>query len=296
MSPKPLDSDFGIEIDFQPGTDAPSRVFKTITALIEAFQIVDHQLAESVARIEPVLLLENIETGSIIVWLRNKLELLDDDALKSGDWKKVVGTYLVRAKYVMIDFINKRSTISSKVEVEELQAELLEAAKETNVLMIPVYHPLPLPQVLDCVKLLGEATHELRPEDTAKYLSDSGNAQFNASFSISPETLQQLVTREVIVTRIPMILKVKKPDFLGESMWEFRHENRTIEAKVLDEVWLEKFRHRSIVLKPGDAIKAVVESEVNYSFEGDVVSASHKIIKVEELISFERGIQNTLFP
>jgi hypothetical protein len=73
MSPKPLDSDFGIEIDFQPGTDAPSRVFKTITALIEAFQIVDRQLAESVARIEPVLLLENIEAGSIIVWLRNKL-------------------------------------------------------------------------------------------------------------------------------------------------------------------------------------------------------------------------------
>ena len=53
---------------------------------------------------------------------------------------------------------------------------------------------------------------------------------------------------------------------------------------------------RSIVLKPRDAIKALVESEVNYSFEGDVVSASHKIIKVEELISFERGIQNTLFP
>ena len=98
------------------------------------------------------------------------------------------------------------------------------------------------------------------------------------------------------MTRIPMILKVKKPDFLGESMWEFKHENRIIEAKVLDEVWLEKFRHRSIVLKPGDAIKALVESEVNYSFEGDVVFTSHKIIKVEELISFERGIQNTLFP
>jgi hypothetical protein len=295
MSPKPLDSDFGIEIDFEPGTDAPSRVFRALTSLIEAFQIVDHELAISVAQVEPILLLENIETGSIIVWLKTRLEMLDDDALKSGDWKKVVGAYLVQAKYVMVDFLNKHATISSKQEIEELQAELIEAAKDTKAQSIPFYRPLPIARVAECVRLLGEATQPLRPEDSAKYLSDSGNAEFNVSFAISPETLEQLITREVITSRATMILKVKKPDFLGESMWEFKFEAATIIAKVLDEAWLHRFRDRTIVLKPGDAIKALVETEVKYSYEGDVLSISHRVLKVEELISFERGIQNVLF-
>jgi hypothetical protein len=127
----------GIEIDFQPGSDAPARVFKTMTALIEAFESIDKELVTSVARIQPVLFLENIEAGSIKAWLRTQLESLDDQSLKSGDWKKVVGAFLVRAKYMLVDFLQEHSTITSKSEIEALQIKILEAAKETGVLGIP---------------------------------------------------------------------------------------------------------------------------------------------------------------
>ena len=92
-----------------------------------------------------------------------------------------------------------------------------------------------------------------------------------------------------------MILKVKKPDFLGESMWEFKYENRTIEAKFSDVAWLQKFRERAVILRPGDAIKALVETEVKYSFEGDVMFTTHKILAVHEIISVEGFPQNGLF-
>jgi len=77
-----------------------------------------------------------------------------------------------------------------------------------------------------------------------------------------------------------MILKVKKPDFLGESMWEFRFSDHSIEAKFLDFDWLKRFREGSVVLRPGDAIRALVESEFRYNHEGEVIFASHKIVTV----------------
>ncbi len=76
MSPRPAEADFGIEINFQPGSDAPARVFKAMTALIETFESIDRELVNSVAKIQPVLLLEDIEAGSVKTWLRTQLESL----------------------------------------------------------------------------------------------------------------------------------------------------------------------------------------------------------------------------
>jgi len=295
MSPRPAEADFGIEIGFQPGSDAPSRVFRTMTALIETFESVDRELVNSVAKIQPVLLLEDIEAGSIKTWLRTQLESLDDQALKSGEWKKVVGIFLVKAKYIMIDFLQEHSTITNKGEIEALQAQILRAAEETNVLAIPTYRPIPVERVADAIRLIGEATRPLKASDSAKYLSDAGNANFNLTFSISPEAFDELVTRETITNQSTMILKVKKPDFLGESMWEFKYENRTIEAKVLDLDWLQKFRERTVTLQPGDAIKALVETEVRYSFEGEVIYSLYKILAIHKVISVEGFPQNGLF-
>jgi hypothetical protein len=295
MSPRPAEADFGIEIDFQPGSDAPSRVFRTMTALIEAFETVDRELINSVARVQPILLLEDIEAGSIKTWLRTQLESLDNEALKSGEWKKVVGIYLVKAKYIIIDFLGGRSTIKNKDEIEVLQIRLLKAAEETNVLAIPTYRPLPIDRVADSIRLIGQATQALKPTDAAKFLSEQGNADFNLGFSIAPESFDALVTRETITNQSVMILKVKKPDFLGESMWEFKYENRTIEAKVLDLDWLKNFRERTFTLQPGDAIKALVETEVHYSYEGDVIHSLYKIINIYEIISVEGFPQDRLF-
>ncbi len=65
---------------------------------------------------------------------------------------------------------------------------------------------------------------------------------FNLSLHIAPETIEDLITSESIQSLSEMILKVKKPDFLGTSQWEFRHDNRTIIAKILDDDWLKRFQ------------------------------------------------------
>lgn len=89
-SKKDLKADFCIEIDFEKGSESPSRVFRTMTGLIETFQDIDRDLIQSInqsinEKIEPVVIIEDIEAGSLRTWLANRIRDIDDEALKNID-------------------------------------------------------------------------------------------------------------------------------------------------------------------------------------------------------------------
>ena len=54
-------------------------------------------------------------------------------------------------------------------------------------------------------------------------------------FYFSPETIENPVVRETLVGRGELILKVKKPDYLGDSKWKFKYDKQTFTARILDE-------------------------------------------------------------
>ena len=96
----PPRADFAIYIDFDKESPNPQRVFQSLNDLIVAFQKFDRVLCQTIdSNIEPVMMLEEVEVGSLKVWLRNALQAIEDDGLKTLDWKPLVGKYLVKAKY-----------------------------------------------------------------------------------------------------------------------------------------------------------------------------------------------------
>ena len=60
----------------------------------------------------------------------------------------------------------------------------------------------------------------------------------------------------------PMILAVKKPDYLGTSKWELRFGKRAIAAKIEDEGWLSN-SSKVEKLMYGPAICRVAMSALN---------------------------------
>jgi hypothetical protein len=79
---------FAIEIDYKPGSDAPSRVFRALSEMIEAVERADRLLVRSLAvNVQPTLLLEDIEAGSIRGWFRSLVKEMPDSTLESGDIK-----------------------------------------------------------------------------------------------------------------------------------------------------------------------------------------------------------------
>ncbi|OQY72380.1 MAG: hypothetical protein B6D44_10160 [Ignavibacteriales bacterium UTCHB2] len=282
-------ADFCIEIDFEKGSESPSRVFRTMTELIETFQSIDKALVESVdSKIEPVVIIEDIETGSLKTWLGYKLvyllEEIDDDVLKSVDWKKQVGKYLVKGKYFILDYIKNKTEITSAEEVKELEAKLLKSAEETDVIHFPSYVPVQRQKLLPNLSRLNKALQYLNKNDKAIYISSENTIEMNAEFNIVPEKLEELLTQEILKSKSEMILKVKKPDYLGESMWEFRFGSHPIEAKILDIEWLKGFQKRQNDVRPGDSLRAVVETSVRYGYDSEVVGIHYDIIEVKDII------------
>ena len=282
----PFDVDFGIEIEFKPNTPDPARVYRSMTALIEACQSIDIDLAGSInPRIRPVLFLENIQTGSLTTFLRSALESVDDDALKGLEWKKLVGAYLVRAKRIMVNYLEDRETIQGSPEIYDLQAVIADAAAQTGAVRVPEYKALPVAKVANAVRLISDGTTPLGPDDQATYLSPEGSVGINKSFRVTSERIEEVLTQTTIVTPRDMILKVKKPDFLGDSMWDFRWDGKKLPAKVLDSGWLAEFHRGNVTLHPGDALDVAVEEIVKYGYDQEVLATHYKINLVRRIIS-----------
>lgn len=282
-------------MDYRKGSGSPSRVFRAMSDLIDALQETDKNLIRSIdARLEPVLLLEDIETGSIKSWIRQALESLDDDAVKSGDYKKVVGTYLVKSKYAIIRFLDKKTDITNQQEISDLQNDLAHIAEETNIKLLPTYEPIPRDKLVYSINKINNALAPLNDDDSAKFLSNTGDADFNLSLYIAPETIDALITAETIESTMTMIMKVKKPDFLGASQWDFRFDNRTIPATIVDTGWLEQFQEGTVPIVPGDAIRARVLTQVQYGYDRDVVATHYTVIEVLEVIHKEEAYQPPL--
>ncbi len=297
MSETNSKADFCITIDYEKGIGSPSRVFRAMSDLIDAFQETDKSLVGGIdAKITPILLLEDVQTGSVKSWFKQAVESIDDEGLKKGDWKQVLGKYLVDSKYAIIRFLDKKVDLSDEIELEKLVNEIYELSASTQINHIPAYEPIPRDKLLNNIDKINTALSPLNDTDKATFSkSDGESASFNLSLYIAPESISDLITSEVLETTSKMILKVKKPDFLGNSQWEFKHDNRIITARILDDDWLESFRNGNVVIRPGDAIRANVLIEVNYGYDREVVSTNYRIITVDEVIDLSPPKQTTLF-
>jgi len=290
-------ADFCIEISYKKGSESPSRVFHSMSELIDSFQEIDGKLVTSIdVNIEQILLLEDIEAGSIRVWLRSVLKLIPDDAAYNLDWKPIVGQYLVRAKKAMVDFLEKKTTISNADEIKPLENEIYELAEKTEVRWLPAYTRVPPRQLLEGMQKISQSLSYLTEGDSAKYIvPDEPVSEFNLTFNIAPENIDDLLAKETLASESEMILKVKKPDYLGESMWDMRHGTSVIQVRILDKDWLDRFQDRRIDIRPGDSIRTKVQTSNKYDFDGELISTHYDAIEILEVIHAPNHEQLDLF-
>ena len=289
--------DFGIEISFENNQN-PSRIFKALSELIESFQSFDDDLVKSISSdIKPVILLEDLQKGSVKAWFKNAIEGIPDEGIKDLEWKKIVGGYLVRGKYALIKFLDGKTEITNKQDIKSLEEDLFKLAKETKVNKLAVYTPIPTSQLIGNIQKITTATQGLNKSGDKLIYSASKEekTEFNLQFNFSPESIIDLMTKESLSSDQIMILKVKKPDYLGESKWELKYERSLIDAKITDQDWLFKFQNRQVNVRPGDSIKANTRVTVKYDFNNEVIATLYDIYKVIEIIAAETSNQIDLF-
>lgn len=295
VSDKPP-ADFCIEIQYTKKSEDPSRIFRAMAGLIDSCQGLDRHLVKTIdLNLEPVLMLEDIEIGSLKTWLSSRIKQIPDDSLYNLDWKPLIGQYLVRTKYVIIDFLQGKTSITNIRELKPVVEKIFSLAEETKVRRLPAYTPPEAKYLLEGIKDISTSLSILSKGDSALYITKEQKTQFNLDFNISPESIEELLAKETISNEGEMILKVKKPDYLGESMWDFRFGDKIIQVSVQDLNWLEKFQSRKVIIRPGDSIRGILKTSHRYDYNGELIGTSYQLTTVVDVMQAPDNEQLGMF-
>lgn len=289
-------NDFELRIDFVPSKGEPTRIFEAMTQLIRAVQSMDEELCKSLGKpCSSRLVLEDVTSGSLLARFTEIVEDLPDEALRNAEWKKIIGHFLIKAKYAFLEWSNKRKKITGRAEVVELQKELMDVAQETGLKLLPAYAPIPIDRVVIVVQRVQTAIAILDVGETASINSILGMLPIQGGLSVPDSIVQELVTSEVLESEGIRIVKVKKPDFIGRSMWSLRYGDATIDAHMHDVEWLQRFQNALEPVLPGDSLRVRMKERVYYGYQGDIVQRQNEILEVIEVIKPQYNHQVELF-
>ena len=277
-------ADFAFYIDFKKGEGPASRVFSATHDFINACERLDRELVTSIdASIETVMVLEDIEARSLKTVFHNVLRATDDQALKDIDWKPLIGKYLVRAKYIILKWMDNEETPRS---LPDLGREIQKIAAETDVRHIPDYTPVSPSSLIDAIRdFEGVKDHLVAGDRASLVMPDGEEIGFNLSMRLDVDDIEALAIKDTQVHLIPsMVLIVRKPDYLGSSMWDLRHGKTSISARIEHEEWLRSFQNRRVDVRPGDALKCAVRIEMMYGHDNELINQKYYIERIHGVL------------
>jgi len=289
----PADADFSFRIIFEKGGGDPRRVFDAASELIDGFEELDSAVAGSVdSRIKTMMILEDIEAGSIRVWLKTILENIDDQALKDGEFRKAIGPALVKAKYAAIEYLDKDKDAASG-GADELRETLHQIARETDARHLPDYPPIHEAKLVASLDKLQDAKRTLGPGD--KLIIETEDKTYEVDLKQTWEPSEFIKVDDTETTEreseAEIILTIRRPDMLGSAMWQFGHGDQRISARILDENWLNNFHNGRIALRSGDAMRCKVRFIYVFDEGGTLIEQRTDILQIVELLGGGGGEQ-----
>lgn len=298
MEKKLEDNQFYITVDYDKNASKPEQIFLGIAKLIEGFQYTDRELVGCIAKeIEPVIMLDDVEQGSIRMILRSVIESLPDEGLERCDAKRIIGTFLVKAKYAILKAMDKNKSISEQA-FDTLELEISKQAQETGVSTLECYTEPKRETLITSMALISDGVSKMRETDRVQFGADIENeiqaVQIGSNLDID-EAVTNSITQEEITNIQIVILKIQKVDFIGNSKWEFRIGKNKISAHIEDEGWLKKYKAGEITLIPGDSLKVKMVETMQYAKNHELICSISKIEKVLSVIHEDKGQLSQLF-
>jgi hypothetical protein len=277
---------FCITVEFDKDAAKPDQTFLGLAQMIKVFREIDDILIDCVASdLESVLILEDIAKGSLKTIFRSIIKNIPDKAIGSLDLKKTIGAFLVKSKYLLLEKISDKDTVETTTEIEEIERDLLQAAKDTKINQLEYYAPPTREKLLRSFESLGQSFEPFRETDTLYIeIPNEEILKINKKFRFPEDMIEQLCTGEELTNEATLILKIKKADLLGDSKWTLINGRTSIDAKILDDEWLNRYHDREVAVYPGDALKARIKTVTTYNRNNDVIKTKHEIIKIYEIV------------
>ncbi|HHS99450.1 MAG TPA: hypothetical protein ENK73_01205 [Thiomicrospira sp.] len=262
-----------LKLDFERNSTSPERVFDAMSDLIQSTQSLHSCVLSSiVSDFETQLLLSDVETGSIISWLTPKITS-KEESLPQEKVAKITHLLNISTQRI-IQFIEGKETISSSSEIDELEEGLRNDSVDLEE--FPNVFSLDRHRLMKGLSSIGKATEKLHEDDTVYIELHNGTFPINKNFNFSDNEVKKLLLEKTEEVSGEKTFIIKKADFLGNSMWDFILGGKTIQAKMRDQNWIDKFHHRKEVVYPGDALRCKYKLLVSYDRQGKVIEKNMK--------------------
>lgn len=232
--------------------------------------------------------LEDVEFSSLKTKLAQILKSIPDELLKDLQLKKIIGYFLIKAKYRLIKMLADNKEISNKEQIQkvadEVNKDIKEIGESYQIIVTHVNNYIILNAIDDLVK----ETNNLRDKELLEYKSKAGNTFVQKGVYLNKSKILSELGQRVITNEATELLKIKKVDMLSEGpSWNFLQGKKPLSAKMLDKPWLDAFHNRQVIIKPEDALMVSLKTTHTYNPNFDDKKTDFEVIKVLSVVSPE---------
>jgi hypothetical protein len=275
-----------VGLDFISGTESPVVLFDSFSKMFTSIININTELIKKVdPLIDVQILLLDIKHGSIFSDYIKKILIpeKEDNVTAYPDVKGDLLDYSEISQNGIIDTLSEAGErIIKNDEIDEIHERIIGFSSITGVNANLNYRPPNKITLANAIDLLGESTKMLAIGDKYYFQNKSEKKEIRKIYTdIDYNELKREMSKKIVEHPIHLRLKIKIADFLGKSRWKFKLENNaTIEAKILDKEWLEKFHSRVETIGPGDSIE--ISGTVTDIFDdfGNRIDSQYTILKV----------------
>ena len=303
-----MEKNYIFKLQYNPEKDRLFNSFYVMSHFLEA-QEKSSNLILSILDTNSVAYqqLDFIQKGSLIVKIYDILKSLNDEEIRDKGWVYIGREVIIAAKNAVIEYISKKEEINNKTDIENIKDAIIENTKQK----IPSDQTLLLESagngvIASYVDISLEPYKKLSQTQEIFYTNPDGKTiKINKSCSFNTSSVEEDLSFVETIKNVQLILLVKKPDYIGESQWDFQMVSGgnayQLQGKILNKEWLEGFQNSDLPYKdmplPKDALKVIADLKIVKKSEKDknpkVTCQIHKILGVLKGFASEETLSKT---
>jgi len=279
---------YNVKLDYKPGVSDPGKVFVAYSEIIKSFKRIDSLLGRTLSHGSSCKqTLENVEIGSITSKIKSIFEYSDAELSDEPEYTEDnLQDYLVSSTSIIFSSLSN-GKIDSERQIEDIQEQIEESAKKNNIVSSFAYSKPYASEIVDVLKDVSESSATLTENEQISYITKNTNISVPKNIEVDVQKIENDMKKKIVTGKRELILKIKKAYLIGNAQWEFKHGRNSIDAKILDKDWLEKYHKKIEIIAPGDSLEVVVEIVEEYDKYGKLISDTYTIEKVVGIIPGE---------
>jgi hypothetical protein len=283
---KELFQDYEIKLDFIPGDNNPENLFIAFVNAIKYFKKIDKMLARTIANDYDISSsLIEVKSGSLRGFFRAKVEIKETDLHvqdQDDDLENRIKNYLHNSRKKITQGLFDFEKDNDK-SINQIIEEVKKVAGDTCISKEPFFAPPSKNEIIPIINA-AQDTGESLDDKTSLFYSAENEAAIELPRKIKMDETLLGESRKTLPNMQRLILKIKKPDYLGDSKWEMKHGNNKLICKIEDDIWIEKFKSKKVFAFPGDSLDCNVRILNEYDSKSNLIKSEYFIVEVSNVI------------